>query len=181
MAGTGTVKGTVTGAGRSPAPAADAVVRIEGPSVPAAAGVPHAVVDQKGQKFVPRVLAVPVGTTVDFPNSDPVLHNVNAAFSAEPFDLGLYGQGETKSVTFRVPGVRHLRCNVHPAMEGFVVVHTNPYVAVTDAQGHYTITGVPAGSYEIRVWHESLPERRMPVTVRDGQVIPLDVRLEKER
>ena len=176
---TGTIKGVVTSAGETPAPLADAVVLIDGPSTSTAAGAPHAVMDQKDQRFVPHVLAVPVGTKLDFHNGDTVFHNVNTAFAAEPFDLGLYKQGETKSVTVHVPGVRHIRCNVHPGMEGYVVVHANPHVAVTDAQGRYTITGVPAGSYTVRVWHERLAERTTPVTVGDGQVIALDFRLER--
>jgi plastocyanin len=154
---------------------------IEGPSLPAAPDAPHAVMDQRRDTFVPRVLAIPTGTTVDFPNSDPRLHNVFSTSAAKKFDLGMYDQGESKSVTFDVPGVVPVRCNVHPKMEGFVIVHANPYVAVTDARGSYTITGVPSGSYQVRVWHESLAEKRVPVVVREGQVQALDVRLEERR
>lgn len=178
-AGTGAVKGVVK-SGKAPgAPVAGAVVMIEGPALPAGANAPHATIDQKGDAFVPRVLVVPVGTTVDFPNSDPRLHNVYSTAPAKKFDLGMYGQGESKSVTFDAVGVVPLRCNVHPKMEAYVVVHANPYAAVTDADGGYTITGVPAGSYDVRIWHERLAERTVPVTVRDGQVQALDVRLEK--
>jgi plastocyanin len=176
--GSGTVKGTVTG---PTGPVADAVVLVDGPAEAAAAGAPHAVVDQRGEKFVPHVVAVPVGTTVDFPNHDPVLHNVFSASPAKKFDVGMYGQGETKSVTFDAPGVVRVGCNVHPKMEAFVVVHQNPHVAVTDARGAYTLSGVPEGSHEVRVWHETLAEQRVPVTVRDGQVQPLDVRLAPRR
>jgi plastocyanin len=177
-AGSGAVKGTISG----PAgPVADAVVLIEGPSVPAPAGAPHVAVDQRNQTFVPHVVAVAAGTTVDFPNQDTVLHNVFSASPAKKFDVGMYGGGETRSVTFDTPGVVRIGCNVHPKMEAFVVVHTNPYVAVTDAKGAYTVAGVPAGTYQVRVWHETLAERRAPVTVHDGQVEPLDVRLAPAR
>jgi len=178
-AGGGAVKGTVTTSDH--APVADGVVMIEGPALPAPPAVPHPAMEQRHETFVPHVLAVPVGTTVDFPNHDPMLHNVFSASPAKKFDLGMYDQGETKSVTFDTAGVVRVGCNVHPKMEAFIVVHPNPYVAVTDPQGSYTITGVPAGSYQVRVWHERLAERQMPVVVRDGQVQPLDVQLEGRR
>ena len=170
----GAVKGTITGPN---GPVADAVVLIEGPSVPAANGAPHVAVEQRDQTFVPHVVAVPVGTTVDFPNHDPMLHNVFSASPAKKFDLGMYDRGETKSVTFDTPGVVRIGCNVHPKMQAFVVVHTNPYVAVSKSDGSYTVSGVPAGSYQLRVWHETLGEQRIPVTVHDGQVETRDTRL----
>jgi plastocyanin len=173
-AGVGTVKGTITS---DTGPVADAVVLIEGPSVAASAGAPHAVVAQRRQTFVPRVIAVPLGTTVDFPNDDDILHNVFSASPAKKFDLGMYDRGQTRSVLFDVPGVVQIGCNVHPQMEAYVVVHTNPYVAVSDAKGGYTIAGVPDGTYQLRVWHERLAEQRSPVTVHDGQVEARDVRL----
>jgi plastocyanin len=174
----GAVKGTITG---PDGPVADAVVMIEGPSVPGAADAPHAVIDQRGVKFVPHVVAVPVGTTVDFPNHDPTLHNVFSASPAKKFDLGMYGRGEMKSVTFDAPGVVRIGCNVHSQMQAFVVVNTNPYVAVSKADGSYTVSGVPAGSYQLHVWHETLAEQRTPVTVHEGQVETRNVRLAAER
>ncbi|HJQ83947.1 MAG TPA: carboxypeptidase regulatory-like domain-containing protein [Candidatus Binatia bacterium] len=176
-AGTGTLKGIVTRDGAGTPVVADAVVAIEGPSAPAAPSAPHAIVDQRNDTFIPHVVAVAVGTTVDFPNHDPRLHNVFSASPPKKIDLGMYDQGETRSVTFDAPGVVRLGCNVHPKMEAFVFVHPNPWVAVTDARGGYTIAGVPSGTYELRVWHEGFGERRMPVTVRDGAVQSLDVRL----
>jgi plastocyanin len=175
----GSVKGTVTGSGGTAV--ANAVVMLEGAGLPAPRPAGRAVIDQRDQTFVPHVLAVAVGTTVDFPNHDPMLHNVFSASPAKKFDLGMYNQGETRSVTFDTPGVVRIGCNVHPKMEAFVVVHANAFVAVTDAQGAYTLTGVPPGSYQVRVWHEHLAERRVPVIVREGQVQPLDVRLDARR
>jgi plastocyanin len=175
MAGTGAVKGTITSAtGR----VANAVVMVEGPSLAATVDAPHAVIDQRQQTFVPHVLAVPVGTTVDFPNSDPVFHNVFSASPAKTFNLGMYDKGEKKSVTFDKPGVVRIGCNVHPKMEAFIVVHTNPYAAVSDANGSYTVAGVPEGTYQLRVWHETLAEHVVPITIRATEVEPVDVRLE---
>jgi plastocyanin len=175
------VKGTITAGPAPGSPVADAVVLIEGPSVPAPADAPHAVIDQRHETFVPHVIVVPVGTTVDFPNHDPVLHNVYSASPAKRFDLGMYGEGESRGVRFDVPGVVRVGCNVHPKMEAFVVVHANPWAAVTDAHGAYTITDVPPGRYTVRVWHESRGGREAPVTLRAGEVLPLDLRLEPPR
>ena len=176
---TGTVKGTISAAA---GPVADAVVlMIDTPAQTAAADAPHAVIRQKDLKFSPHVLAVAAGTTVDFPNEDATLHNVVSSSPAQRFDLGMYPQGETKSVTFENPGVVELRCHVHPAMSAFVVVHSGPYAAVTDARGGYTIAGVPAGHYPVRVWHETLAERATTVDVTAGGVQALDLRLEPRR
>jgi plastocyanin len=172
------VKGTIRGPEGEPV--ADAAVLIEGPSAPAP-HTAHAVMEQRDQRFVPHVLAVAVGTTVDFPNHDPILHNVFSNSPAKKFDLGMYDQGVTRSVTFDTPGVVRIGCNVHPKMEAFVVVNPNPYVAVTDAHGEYTIRDVPPGNYQVRVWHESLGERRVPVRVLDGEVQALDLSLGRGR
>ena len=175
-AGTGSVKGTISA--RGGAPVADAVVMIVGPRLPVEAAAPRTTIEQRDETFRPHVIAVPIGTTVDFPNGDPVLHNVFSASPAKKFDLGMYDKGQTRSVTFDTSGVVRIGCNVHPKMEAFIVVHENPHVAVSDGQGSYTIAGVPPGSYQARVWHESLAERQVPVVVREGQVQPLDVSLE---
>jgi plastocyanin len=177
-AGTGSLKGTVT-RGAVGTPVENAVVMVEGPSE--AAGAPHAVMDQRKETFVPHVLAVAVGTTVDFWNHDPMLHNVASRSRAKPFDLGMYGEGESRSVLFDTPGVVGIRCEVHPRMSAVVLVHTNPFFAVTDGRGAYTITGVPAGHYQVRIWHEDLSEATVPATVHEGQVDTLDVRLQARR
>jgi plastocyanin len=177
----GTIKGTIRGAEADGAPVADAVVMLDGPSVRAAPDAPHAVMDQRQDTFVPHVLAVAAGTTVDFPNSDPRLHNVFSTSPAEKFDLGMYEQGEVKSVTFDTPGVVEVRCNVHPKMRAFVVVHANPYVGVSDRAGSYTIAGVPPGKYQLRVWQEQRADAKLDVTVGEGQVLPFDLRLERRR
>jgi plastocyanin len=172
---TGTVKGTISAAA---GPVADAVVLIDTPAQTAAADAPHAVIRQRDMKFSPHVLAVVAGTTIDFPNDDAVLHNVVSSSPAKRFDLGMYPQGETKSVTFDNPGVVAIQCHAHPAMSAFAVVHPGPYAAVTDARGGYTIAGVPAGRYPVRVWHETLAERVSTVEVSSGGVQALDLRLE---
>jgi plastocyanin len=176
----GTIKGTVRHAGPDRTPFPDAVVMVEGPTVPAPANAPHATMSQQGTAFVPHTLVVAVGTTVDFPNHDPFLHNVNSASPTKKFDLGMYDQNESRSELFDKPGEVHVRCNVHPRMEGTIVVHTNPYAAVTDAEGSYVITGVPAGTYTLRAWADGARERQVPVTVQDAAVAPVNFQLETE-
>lgn len=172
-----TLKGTIT-AGKAPGVAlANAVVMIHAPAARAATDAPHARMEQRDDAFVPHVLAVAVGTTVDFPNRDDHLHNVYSASRAKAFDLGMYGKDESKAVTFDKTGVVQIRCNVRPEMEAFVVVHANRYAAVTDARGAYTIAGAPPGRHEIRVWHEGHEQHHGWVRVLDGEVTRLDVRL----
>jgi len=114
-------------------------------------------VDQKGLAFVPHVQPVLVGTTVDFLNSDPLLHNVfTSAACADKFNLGTWPPGEVRSYTFKRECVAPLLCNPHPEMLGYVVVVSTPYFAVTDKAGRWSIPEVPVGQYTLTVWHPRL-------------------------
>jgi plastocyanin len=180
-AGGGSLKGTVTGGTRDSRRLADAVILVGDAAVPAKRDAPHARIDQRDQVFVPRVVAVPVGATVDFLNSDPFLHNVVSSSPAKTFDVGMFGTGETRSVTFDHPGVVRVGCAVHPRMSARVVVHSNPWTAVTDARGDYTIVGIPPGRHGVRIQHEDHPQRRTAVTIYEGQVQRLDAALGPQR
>jgi plastocyanin len=146
---------------------ADAVVYVDtiaGKTFPAPEE--HAEVDQKDLEFVPHVLAVQVGTTVDFRNSDAFLHNVfTPEKCAERFNLGSWPQGQVRSYTFKQPCAAVLLCNVHPEMEAYVVAVPTPYHAVTDKDGTYAFEGVPDGTYMVKVWHPKLKEASRQVTV----------------
>jgi plastocyanin len=118
----------------------------------------HVVVDQRKMSFLPRVVAVQQGTTVDFLNSDPVGHNVywpsisgNKKLS---HNLGTWPQGEKKPFQFNDLGTASLLCNVHPEMSGYVVVAPTPYFAVTDKDGNFEIKNIPAGKYTLKTWSE---------------------------
>jgi plastocyanin len=114
---------------------------------------------QKHKAFDPHVLAVEVGSAVQFPNHDPFFHNVFSLFEGKRFDLGLYEAGSSRIVVFDRPGICYLFCNIHPEMSAVVLVLSTPYFAVTDATGQLRIAGVPPGRYELRVWYErSLPD-----------------------
>jgi len=118
----------------------------------------HVVVDQKKMEFIPRVVVVLQGTTVDFTNSDPVGHNVYwpsiSGNKKLTHNLGTWPKGEKKSFQFNDLGVASLLCNVHPEMSGYVVVVATPYSAVTDKDGNYEIKNVPAGKYTLKTWSE---------------------------
>ncbi len=126
------------------------------------------VVDQQDLTFIPHVLPVLVGSKVDFKNSDNVNHNVFSPTECKSFNLGTFGPGVYKTVTFDRVCVVELLCNVHSEMSAYVVVLDNPYFALTGTDGSFTIENVPAGTYEIAVWSEKLKAGTQSVTVTDG-------------
>jgi plastocyanin len=118
----------------------------------------HVVVDQKKMEFIPHVVVILQGTTVDFTNSDPVGHNVYwpsiSGNKKLTHNLGTWPKGDKKSFQFNDMGVAPLLCNVHPEMSGYVAVVATPYFAVTDKDGNYEIKNVPAGKYTLKTWSE---------------------------
>lgn len=151
------IKGHVAVQGlRSPENIAVYVDTIPGKEFPAP--TQHAVMDQKGLKFVPHVLVVLKGTTVDFLNSDATGHNVYwPAISGNKklaHNLGTWPQGQTKSFQFSDLGAAPLLCNVHPEMSGYVVVAPTPYFSVSDKEGNFDIKNVPPGYYTLTTWSE---------------------------
>jgi plastocyanin len=131
----------------------------------------HAEMDQANLVFVPHVLPVLVGTTVDFKNSDAVLHNVFSPDAcADKFNLGTWPKGQSKSYTFKRECVATLLCKVHPEMEAFVLAVPTPYFAVTKADGSYRIADVPDGDYTVKVWHPKLKATQKTVKVAGSTV-----------
>jgi plastocyanin len=109
---------------------------------------------QKQKAFTPHLLVVPVGSSVEFPNQDPFFHNVFSLFEGKRFDLGLYEAGSTRSVVFDRAGISYIFCNIHPDMSAVVIALKTPYYGISDRDGNVVIPNVPAGTYELRVWHE---------------------------
>ncbi len=159
---TGTVKATGLSSN------ADALVYIQ--QAPGAFKPPAKPVtmDQAKMRFIPRILPVVNGTTIDFLNSDPTPHNVFSPDN-EKYNLGTWPQGQAKGYAFtkctKFPCVYTQLCRVHPEMEGYVVVLQNPYFAVSDKDGHYEIGNVPPGNYTLAVWHTRGKAQPKPVTV----------------
>lgn len=135
----------------------------------------RAVMDQRNETFLPRLLAVQTGTLVDFPNSDSTYHNVFSLSRARRFDLGRYAAGKTKSVRFDRPGVVRVFCDIHSHMSAFVVVFNHPYFRVTDADGRFRIDNVPPGTYTVVGWYEGEARAQRSVTVTPGAVADLEL------
>jgi plastocyanin len=135
------------------------VVTLDPVDAPERAPAPRRrVLEQRNRQFQPRVLVVPVGSTVVFPNFDPLYHNVFSRSPAHPFDLGLYRGGEGPEVTFDKPGVIKLGCNLHLNMTGYVVVVSSPHYSVTDHEGRFRFDKLQPGVYLLRAWSERRAE-----------------------
>jgi plastocyanin len=137
-------------------------------------------INQKGLVFIPHVLPVVVGTTINFLNHDNVLHNVfSPDETAEKFNLGTWPPGEVRTYTFNKLGSAALLCNVHTEMEGYVVVLQNPYFAVTDENGNYTIKDVPPGAYTLKIWNKKLKGNPQQIKVQEGGTVKADFAIKK--
>ena len=173
------VEGTVSGGGAAgPGGAVVTLRRTDGPMPKPSPA--RKLILQRGKSFVPRVLAVALGSAVVFRNEDPINHNV---FSLSPrFDTGLYGAGGEKEETFDKPGVVQLLCNIHSSMIGYVVVVDTPYFAQADATGAFSIKGVAPGEYDVEAWHEnaSQPARQKLTVTKDGAKLALTVAGDKQ-
>jgi len=130
----------------------------------------HAEMIQKDKTFTPHVLAITVGTIVDFPNYDPIFHNAFSNFDGQVFDIGLYPPGTSRSIAFRRAGVVRVFCNIHPTMSAVIVVLRSPYFAVSNKSGVIQIPDVPAGSYRLHVFHERATEQTLDELVRTVDV-----------
>jgi plastocyanin len=126
------------------------------PSSGAAPEMParHARMVQKNKTFTPHVLAIPVGSTVDFPNFDPIFHNAFSSYNGQIFDVGLYPPGTSRAVQFSRPGIVRVFCNIHANMSAVIAVLASPWFAVTGRDGEFTLHDVPEGSCTLHVFHE---------------------------
>lgn len=134
-------------------------------------------VSQKGAIFDPHVLPVVVGTTVEWPNNDEIYHNVFSMSETKPFDLDLYKAPTVKSVTFDKPGRVDVFCSIHSRMSCIVLVLENPHHTTADRSGHYSITNIPPGTYQLKAWHERVPAQTKQVTVPEQGEAKVDFEL----
>jgi len=133
------------------------------------------IMDQIDLTFVPYVLPVLKGTTVDFHNSDDVLNNIfTPSWSGRKFNLGTYPKGVVRSYTLDRLGEVKLLCNIHPDMEGYILVLQNPYFSVTDEEGRYEINNVAPGGYVLQLWYERVLGEPQSITVKKGEVTVAD-------
>jgi plastocyanin len=130
---------------------------------------------QKGQSFMPRVLPIAVGSKVDFPNMDPIYHNVFSVSPTKRFDLGKYGRGKSKSLVFDKVGLVNVYCDIHSNMEGFILVLPNRWFTQPAPDGSFELKSLPAGTYRIKAWHPDLGERVVSVTVGENEVRTVEI------
>ena len=126
-------------------------------------------IHQRNETFVPRVVAVPVGSEVEFPNDDAFYHNVFSLSRPRTFNLGRYPRGETRAVRFERPGIVKVFCDIHSHMSAAVVVFAHPWFAIPDADGRFDIPDVPAGEQRLTAWHERLGDTTIPIRVEPGR------------
>jgi plastocyanin len=134
----------------------------------------RAVMDQRNETFVPHVLAITTGTTVDFPNSDKFYHNVFSLSKTRTFDLGRYAAGNSRQVRFDRAGIVRVFCDIHSHMNAFILVFSHPFFTMTDGEGRYRIDNVPAGTWGVVAWNEGVASDTKPVAVPDGGVAEQD-------
>ena len=132
---------------------------------------------QTGERFVPHLLAVTTGSTVDFPNEDTTYHNVFSLSKPRRFDLGRYAAGKSKAVVFDKPGIVRVFCDIHSHMNAFIFVFGHRFFAVTDADGRYRIDQVRPGTYRVTAWYEGIAHQTRRVTVAEGATADADFRL----
>jgi plastocyanin len=147
------------------------------PAVPVPVAPHTATMQQRNRRFEPGLLIVPVGSTIEFPNADPIFHNVFSLSRAQPFDLGYYADGRSKSVRFTRAGIVQVYCHVHPSMYGVVVVTTTPWAGKPSGDGAYSWTDVPAGHYDLMVWQRVVGLIRKKVVVPETGIVRIDFQI----
>jgi len=133
-----------------------------------AVGPGRARLDQRNETFVPHVLAIRVGTVVDFPNNDRTYHNVFSLSKTRRFDLGRYAAGHSRAVRFDRPGIVRVFCDIHSHMNAFILVFNHPYFAVTRDDGTFDLGRVPAGTYQLAAWYDGAVRLTQAVTIEPG-------------
>lgn len=154
-------------------PESNAVVWLEAPDAPASPQTQKVVLHQRSLAFAPHVLAVRVGTTVDFPNEDRVFHNVFSFHDGKVFDLGIYPVGSLKRVVFSEAGVSRVFCNIHPHMAGYVVAVDSPYFSAVDQGGAFSLKAVSPGTYIYRAWRPGGPMLSGSLVVQAAAVLDI--------
>ena len=165
--------------GKHDAPAApeirNVVVYLKDPPFRGALPVSRVELHQQNETFLPHVLAITKGSTVDFPNDDPFFHNVFSFSSVASFNLGRYPRGQNKLQKFTKAGLVKVFCDIHSHMSASILVLDHPYFAVPTTDGTYEIPNVPSGQYTIVGWHERVGERSVGVQVQAGRAATVDL------
>lgn len=157
--------------GRDRVSSAGVVVWLEAEGRKPEAAAPHVVhMVQQHKQFLPHLLAIPVGTTVEFPNFDPIFHNAFSNIDGQPFDIGLYPPGSTRRVLFRRSGVVRMFCNIHQSMSAVIVVAPTPWISISDRNGAFSMEGVEPGSYTLHFFHERATQQTLDALTRKIEI-----------
>jgi len=152
------------------------VVILEGGNLPPKPPVTEGL-NQHGSRFEPDLVVVPTGSTVQFPNLDPIFHNVFSLSKAQPFDLGYYPQGQSRSVKFNNPGVVQVYCHIHSNMYAAIVVTASPWFQKPSADGSFSFSNVPAGRYRLTAWHKIAGLHKVDVVVPETGSVDVTIRV----
>ena len=176
----GSLTGQVTIKGQRTPEVRDVVVAVQGVPPALFSETPQRLptdtqIEQRNKTFIPHVLPVLAGTTVSFPNNDPIFHNVFSDSATHKFDLGLYKAGQSRSTRFDKTGVVEVRCNVHNLMSAYVVVEPTPYFTTPNERGIYQIGEVPSGRYTVTAWNPRLGTITRALSIESsGEVVELN-------
>jgi len=152
-----------------------AVVFLEGTFSPATNPPPNAQIVQKNAEFIPSILPIRTGTSVEFPNEDDFYHNVFSYSKLKSFDLGRYKKDEKPpAVVFDKPGIVRLNCEIHEHMRAVIVVLDTPYFTTTTTNGNFHLENLPAGKYTLKSWIDEKHVREQPVELHDGDKLHVD-------
>jgi plastocyanin len=149
-------------------------------AVASAASPITATMQQQNRRFEPDLLVIPVGSTVNFPNLDPIFHNIFSLSRTQSFDLGYYSEGRSRSVRFTRAGIVQVYCHVHPNMHGVIVVNSSRWSGKPREDGTFSWTGVPAGKYRLGIWQKSLGLLHRTVVFPEAGSVHVTVSLPEE-
>ena len=151
-------------------------------NAPKAADLPvtRARILQENETFIPRVVTITRGSTVDFPNGDPFFHDVFSLSRSATFDLGSYPKGQTKSHVFRRAGLVKVYCHIHSHMSASIMVFDHPYFTIPKADGTFALEAIPEGTYQISAWHERIGEHRQSIRIAAGRTSEIQFALPME-
>ena len=175
------LRGTAPPAGASESEAVNEfdrmVVILEGGSASPAPPPVTAVLDQRNLRFNTGLIVIPVGSTVEFPNSDAIFHNVFSLSKTQPFDLGFYPRGQSRSIKFNHAGIVQVYCHIHANMYAAIVVTDSRWFAKPGPDGSFSWDGVPPGHYRLTAWHNIAGMHAVEVTVPQAGKVDVTIRV----
>jgi len=152
------------------------VVILDGGPLPSKPPV-TAVLDQRNGRFDPEIVIVPVGSAIDFPNFDPIFHNVFSLSKTQPFDLGFYPKGQSRTVKFNHAGIVQVYCHIHANMYAAIIVTASPWYGKPSADGSFSWNDVPAGHYRLTAWHKIAGLYKTDVDVPESGKIEVSIQV----